>query len=166
VNLRASASDLARQVRQIAKEWRTIAAEFDAATEAYERARAAADEARAGFDEARTQYQQATDRFRTATIIVIIAAASDALDDLCGQRMSTQTFRARLRAEGRSLDGKDVDHAWPRALGGADHPLNYQLLDSSVNRSLGADPLAKLAYAPLATLRGLATSALGARRCD
>lgn len=80
--------------------------------------------------------------------------------------MSTRMFRTRLRAEGISIDGKDIDHAWPRALGGADHPLNDQLLDSSVNRSLGADPIAKLAHAPLATLRGLTTSALVALGCD
>ena len=166
VKLRASAAGLARQVHQVSQEWWTIVAEFDAATEAYERTRATADEARAGFGEARTRYQQAADRFRTAVVIVIAAAASDALRDFCRQRMSTRMFRARLRAEGISIDGKDVDHAWPRALGGADHPLNYQLLGSSVNRSLGADPIAKLTHAPLATLRGLTTSALVALGCD
>ena len=166
LKLRVSAADLARQVRQVAQAWWTIAAEFDAATEAYDRAHAEADEARAGFDEARIRYQQAADRFRTAAVIIIAAAASDALRDFCRQRMSTRMFRTRLRAEGISIEGKDVDHAWPRALGGADHPLNYQLLDSSVNRSLGADPIAKLAHAPLATLRGLTTSALVALGCD
>ena len=166
VTLRASAAELAREVHQVAQAWWTIAAEFDAATEAYERARAIADEARAGFVEAQTRYQQAADRFRMAAAIIIAAAASDALRDFCGQRMSTRTFRARRRAEGISIDGKDVDHAWPRALGGADHPLNYQLLDSTVNRSLGADPVAKLAHAPLGTLRGLAASALVALGCD
>jgi len=71
----------------------------------------------------------------------------------------------RLRAEGISLDGLDVDHVWPWALGGADHPLNYQLLDSSLNRSLGAGVMDKIANEPLATLQGMVVSALVSLRC-
>ena len=70
-----------------------------------------------------------------------------------------------MRAEGTSLDGLDVDHVWPRALGGADHWLNYQLLDSSLNRSLGAGVLDKIANQPFATLQGFVVSALATLRC-
>jgi hypothetical protein len=64
------------------------------------------------------------------------------------------------------LDGLDVDHAWPRALGGVDHPLNCQLLDSSLNRSLGASVIRKLASQPLATLQGLVVPSLVSLQCD
>ena len=43
-----------------------------------------------------------------------------------------------MTAAGVNLVGKDIDHIIPKSLGGADHPSNYQVLDSSLNRSLGA----------------------------
>lgn len=55
----------------------------------------------------------------------------------CGAGMSTSAFRRLLISQGQNLVGMDVDHIVPRSLGGADHPANYQLLPSSVNRSIG-----------------------------
>ena len=52
--------------------------------------------------------------------------------------MSTAAYRALLTGQGVNLAGVDVDHIVPRSLGGADNPANYQLLPSSINRSLGA----------------------------
>jgi hypothetical protein len=53
-------------------------------------------------------------------------------------KVSTAQYRAVLTSAGYNLAGMDVDHIVPRSLGGADNPANYQLLPSSVNRSLGA----------------------------
>lgn len=53
------------------------------------------------------------------------------------KRVSTAAYRKQLRAQGIDLDHKDIDHIVPRAHGGVDHPANYQVIDSSLNRSLG-----------------------------
>ena len=79
--------------------------------------------------------------------------------------MRTTTFRRRLKADGVDLRGVDIDHVWPRHLGGVDHPLNYQRLDSSLNRSLGASVLDKFMTQPLALVQGLAVSALASLSC-
>jgi hypothetical protein len=166
MELNASAETIRHQVQQVTSEWTKIAGELDTAIATYERAQIVGNEAIDELKIARQTYEQAADRFRMVAMIVIIAAASESLGGhICAQTTSTRTFRAHLRSEGRSLGGLDVDHVWPRALGGADHPLNYQLLDSSVNRGLGADAIAKFARWPLATLQGLAVSAVVALRC-
>ena len=52
--------------------------------------------------------------------------------------MTTAVYRRQLVRQGINLLGMDIDHIVPRSLGGADHPMNYQVLDTSTNRSLGA----------------------------
>ncbi len=164
--LRASATDLRQQAAFLTRTWITVSTAFDAASADYERAITVGRAAAGDFEKARGNYEQAGEHFRAAATILILAAASEAFGgDACGQMMSTQKFRAKLRAEGVSVDGLDVDHIWPRSLGGADDVRNYQLLDSSLNRSLGAGVMTKLAAAPLTLLRGLATSAIDALRC-
>ena len=165
-DLSATAALLRSQVRQLTDGWTRINAELGVATAAYERARVIGERARDEFNDASKKYAQAARAFRTVATIIIIAAVSDALgNQICAETTSTHAFRKKLRAEGISLDGLDVDHVWPRALGGADHPLNYQLLDSSLNRSLGAGVMDKIANEPLATLQGLVVSAFVSLRC-
>lgn len=115
----------------------------------------------------RYDYQRTSDNYRRIAAILILAAASDALSHgLCDSTMSTRTFREQLRREGVVLqEGVDVDHIWPRALGGVDHPANYQLLPAEVNRSLGASVWEKLMTSPLGVLQGLVTSALVTLQC-
>ena len=52
--------------------------------------------------------------------------------------VTTQEMRRRLRKAGVDIRGLDVDHIVPRSRGGANHPSNYRLLDSHVNRSIQA----------------------------
>jgi hypothetical protein len=52
--------------------------------------------------------------------------------------MTTPAYRALLIARGVSLRGMHIDHIVPRALGGADHPSNYQILRSTENQRFGA----------------------------
>lgn len=102
------------------------------------------------FAAARSDWEYAAFAWRVYQKLVMIAAAVDArnLDssrsgrakgDLnCDEGMGTSAFRAMMTAQGVNLTGIDVDHIVPRSLGGADHPWNYQLVDSSTNRSIGA----------------------------
>lgn len=55
---------------------------------------------------------------------------------LC-RTVSTRSYRSRLKEKGCVLTGLEIDHIVPHALGGADHPANYQLLPRSENRRLG-----------------------------
>lgn len=57
--------------------------------------------------------------------------------DSC-EPISIAAYRRKLGAIGVDLAGKDIDHIVPRSIGGFDGPANYQVLDSSLNRSLGA----------------------------
>ena len=56
---------------------------------------------------------------------------------------------------------EDVDHIFPRSRGGIDHPLNYQPLERSLNRSLGNNVVDKFLQAPVGFVTGMAVSALG-----
>ncbi len=164
--LSAAAGTLRSAIMRLTDDWARVSAELRTVTATYERARMIGEQAGAELKATREQYAQAAREYRIVTAIIIIAAASDVLGDaLCQGKMSTRTFRNHLRAEGISVDGFDVDHVLPRALGGADHPWNYQLLDSSLNRSLGAGVMEKIVSEPLATLQGLVASALVSLRC-
>ena len=102
--------------------------------------------------EAIKEYEEAKRRWVWYQKLVVIAAAVDAqnlekfrsmtgsghVESIdCGAGMSTSAFRRLLLSQGKNLVGMDVDHIVPRSFGGADHPANYQLLPSSVNRSIG-----------------------------
>lgn len=80
--------------------------------------------------------------------------------------LRAEVEQARLEADlarkGMPMDRlEDVDHIFPRSRGGLDHPLNYQPLEQSLNRSLGNKLVAKFMQAPLGFVRGMAVSALG-----
>ncbi len=117
--------------------WRRAAATSHRATM---RARAAARE----FAEAAQQWATARERWQMAQALIVAAAAIDAaalsgqLD--CAASVSTRAYRTHLARSGTPVpSGFDVDHIVPRALGGADHASNYQLLPASVNRSWGSN---------------------------
>ncbi len=71
-----------------------------------------------------------------------------------------------MEREGHPLGpNEEVDHIWPKDLGGADHRWNYQVLPKDQNRSLGASVLPKLEEKPLEVALGLAVSVLSALIC-
>ena len=81
---------------------------------------------------------------------------------ICRGTETTRQFRARLDREGMPMDRlEDVDHIFPRSRGGIDHPLNYQPLERSLNRSLGNKVVDKFLQAPVGFVTGMAVSALG-----
>lgn len=123
--------------------------------EASEQARSAS----ADLSHAALQYQF------TTMAGVLIALTAGAPGAPCEGHMSTAAYRRQLCAEGVPLAGRDIDHVFPRALGGADTIDNYQLLPSSVNRSLGAGVSEKFLTMPVALLRGIVASGLDAMLC-
>lgn len=113
-------------------------------------------------------WQRAQQYYRAAAYVILVAGATDLVGKaLCGSTMSTQQFRRKLALDGRPVQpNQDIDHIWPHARGGADHPWNYQVLPQSVNRSLGAGIWRKIETMPIATLRGLVVSALVHLGCN
>jgi hypothetical protein len=69
--------------------------------------------------------------------------SADQLAIACGgfdcTKVSTSQYRKTLKGLGVDLTGLDVDHVVPKSLGGADHPGNYILTSSHLNRSQGND---------------------------
>jgi hypothetical protein len=125
---------------------------YEGAMKAYQRAQAESAAASEQFIRAAATFHDAERQWRFYQTLVTVAAAIDAsnldafrratgMKDVpnldCSAGMSTARFRELLVSSGVSVLGQDVDHIVPRSLGGADHAANYQLLPSSVNRSLG-----------------------------
>jgi hypothetical protein len=161
---RTQVDSVEQEVARLGRSWSGVAATYKTAAARYQRARAALDEARATagvaseqFAEATAAFQRATEKWEMARELILVAAAIDAanldaaragragatqesqrLDGLDCTSVSTAKFRRLLKRKGVDLTGVDIDHIVPRSLGGADHPLNYQLLDSSTNRRIGA----------------------------
>lgn len=160
--LHARATDLRLRADAVAAVWRASEQDFRQATDAYDAATEAGPAAIAGFQAAITDFQRAERRYRLTALLIAAVAASG---HLCASTVSTRSFRAQLRADGIDLAGKDIDHIWPRSLGGIDHPLNYQVLDAHLNRSLGAGVVEKFLTQPLSLVQGLAVSALSALSC-
>ncbi len=109
--------------------------------------------------QAAEDFKTAELHYRQATMALVALAAGSAI---CGTTMTTAQFRREMARRGLPI-GKfeDVDHIFPRSLGGLDHPLNFQVLDRSLNRSLGNDLVAKFMQAPIGVISGAAVSALG-----
>jgi len=116
------------------------------------------------YARATSDYEAAARNWRLVTITLLVAASWDYAGHLCDTRMSTAAYRKSLRKQGVDLKGLDADHGLPKSLGGADHPLNYRMIDAGLNRSLGNDLMRKLMTHPLHVLRGsLATAAMRLR---
>lgn len=127
---------------RLAEGYTRVAVTYRAARQTYEAARAAAGVSRTTFESASESWKAAQLRWELYREIVLIAVQMDRSGASSGRGatcnpMSTAAFRRLLIAQGFDLAGKDIDHIVPRALGGADDPANYQVLDSSLNRSLG-----------------------------
>jgi uncharacterized coiled-coil protein SlyX len=137
-----------------------------AAERKFELAGHSGDASSRAFQQAASDYEAASRSWRLVTISLLVAANWDYAGHLCGTRMTTAAYRKMLRKEGVDLDGLDADHGLPKSLGGADHPLNYRMIDSSLNRSLGNDVMRKLMAHPLHILQGGLVSALMRLRCS
>lgn len=151
--------ELERGVRGVQANAADIEQEFARAKQLYEEAKVKWDAARRLTEASETSIGSAIESFEAAEkkwkyyqVLIEVAAAVDAnnLDKFrastgvknvrslnCDAGMSTAAFRRQLTLDGVNIEGMDVDHIVPRSLGGADHPANYQLLSSSVNRSIG-----------------------------
>jgi hypothetical protein len=151
----ANLADSERAVLALSTEWQDIVALYRIAQQEALNAKSSPDVA-AGifganaekFREAEASWAVAEERWKWVRALVVVAAQIDAANldiargarpsDLAScERVSTAAHRRHLLAAGQDVEGMDVDHIVPKSLGGADHPLNYQLLDSSVNRSIG-----------------------------
>jgi hypothetical protein len=72
----------------------------------------------------------------------------------------------RQRTVSSTFPQLPLQYGLPKSRGGADHPLNYRMIDSSLNRSLGNDVMAKLMVHPLHVLKGALASAFMRLRCS
>lgn len=144
--------------RQVLATYAAAKGSWTAASTLQREAASQSDAARRAFDQAAADYAEAERNFRLAAVAMATIAAGSIL---CEGTVTTAKYRTQLKREGIDLHGKDIDHLFPRSLGGIDHPLNYQVLDSSLNRSLSNKLMAKFMQAPLGVITGLAVSALG-----
>lgn len=161
--LRDSLAQHSRAIDQVSARVDRLARTANEAARTYERAAEAFDEASRRFAaahdsrleqhhvlaEATARFEEATERWIWAQQLIVAAAILDAsqMDRAvrgsaepisCDGGMSPAAFRSWLVSIGVSVAGMHVDHIVPRALGGADHPSNYQLLPSRLNQSFGA----------------------------
>ena len=132
----------------------------------YERASAHAKTANEANLAAAKAYEAAARNWKLITIAILAAASYDLAGHLCATRMSTSAFRRELREQGIDLTGLDVDHGLPYSRGGADHPLNFRMIESGLNRSLGNDVLRKLLAHPTHLLQGALISGLMRLKCS
>jgi uncharacterized coiled-coil protein SlyX len=149
-----------RTVDELVDLYARASADLETAERNFELAQRSASAASDAFQRASSEYEAASRNWRLVTIALLAAASWDYAGHLCDTRMTTAAYRKMLRKDGISLDGLDADHGLPKSLGGADHPLNYRMIDSSLNRSLGNDVVRKLMVHPLHVLQGAAISAL------
>lgn len=155
-----------REVDEVVGLYDRASVEREAARERYERVTHLADDAGRLHEQAARDYEEAARNWRLVTISLLLAASWDYAGHLCGTRMTTGEYRKQLKADGIDLEGLDADHGLPKSMGGADHPLNYRMIDSSLNRSLGNDVFRKLLEHPAHLLQGAAVSALMRLRCS
>lgn len=147
--------DVSASAARLSSAWADVVGAYQAARVDYEAARATFESATRTADNASETFKKAAATWERARLtwelyqrLVVVAAAIDAANfgasrsgaasrQFSCERVSTAEFRRMLEAAGQSLVGMDIDHIVPRSLGGADHPSNYQVLPSSLNRSLG-----------------------------
>ncbi len=158
-NFSRAVARLSGELTEAEAAFRRAGGDFRATEDSYARATTAGVAAITAYTEAERQYR------RVASTLVAAAMTEMAGAHLCEGAMSTSEYRQMLRDQGVDLSERDIDHIWPHNQGGANHPLNYQPLPSSMNRSLGDRVAEKFAQQPLDVLRGLAVSALMRLHC-
>ncbi|NJK30961.1 MAG: hypothetical protein HC927_00355 [Deltaproteobacteria bacterium] len=157
---------LHEQIDRLAMTWEHVERELRLAQQRMSEAARLYGTAAAAYREAKEHYEKAERNWRIVAASLMIAASSDkAINNICDGKMSRAQVRKYWKKAGIELNGKDADHIWPKSRGGADHILNFQALDSGINRSIGNSLGWKLTTQPLALLRGAAVSALVALRC-
>lgn len=156
---------LRQQADELEAKYTRVNQDYARATRILNQAAVNYGEASQQYARARDQYQQAARNWRIVTVTLMVAATSDALNGLCEGQRSTAEMRREWKKQGYDLEGRDVDHIWPKSRGGANHPWNYQSMESRLNRSLGNDIWWKLQHQPISMLKGAVVSALVALRC-
>lgn len=164
---------LADEAAKLTADVQQIASLFKQANRDYERATRALNRAAERFEAASEEYQNAAEAqrraakyWRVVAVTIMVAAASDMAErSLCDGQMNNTEIRKYWKSKGYDLDGIDADHIWPKSKGGANHPWNFQRMESSLNRSLGNDIWWKLQNQPIALLQGAAVSALVHLQC-
>ncbi len=145
--------------RQIVATYRAAKREWEHASSLYQEAGSRHELASRTYERAAEDYAEAERYYRAAAMAMVTIAAGSVV---CKTSMSTREYRAELARRGMPMDRlEDVDHIFPRSRGGLDHPLNYQPLARSLNRSLGNKVVEKFMQAPLGFVTGMAVSALG-----
>ncbi len=178
----AALADVSKTQAQQAAAVQSIVDAYEVATANYQRAESSFEAARrdaatatrradaaklddegavADWSQAARDFKTAERNYRIAAIAMVVLVASKSV---CDTKQTTREFRQRLREQGvsdKQLKQLDIDHVVPRSKGGIDHPLNYEAMNSSLNRSLGNDVVRKFMHAPLGFIVGLGVSALG-----
>jgi hypothetical protein len=145
--------DIEAQVRALSRDYSEIADAYEQVSARYRLARdrhaavtTVSNQAAAVLHKAAEDWEQVAASWRFYRMVLKLAISIDrvragtsdgARRSFSCEPLSRAAYRRMLLTQGISLLGKDIDHIVPKALGGADHPSNYQVLDSSLNRSLG-----------------------------
>ena len=152
----------------VANVYKDTADEFATAEEAWRRAKNNYKEGGEALRIAAEKYNKAAAAYRRAAITLVlmgIAMARTRGVALC-DTMDTRVFRKEMANSGLPVEGKDVDHIVSRALGGKDHPMNYMMLESSLNRRLQeGGMLTKFEQAPMKVLLSLGHAVLSKLLC-
>jgi hypothetical protein len=139
------------EVRKLLPAFRSAIRDYEEASEEYARLKAEYAFQLVELRKVEATFREAARRWRAAQLLIVAAAAIDAanLDSQrapkadgnmvsCDMSMSADQYRELLLAQGISLYGMHVDHIVPLALGGANHPSNYQIISAHDNLSYGA----------------------------
>lgn len=136
-------------------------------------------EAKKAFNKSRSNYESASENYliaiesyRAASMmwsiylsILTFAASYDYINFVCDTQISKESWRATVESGGHDLTGIDVDHIWPKSLGGADNSLNLQPMESGLNRSLGNGLGWKAVNQPLDLIQGMSVSFIASIFC-
>lgn len=164
--LEERANSLRRDADALVVVYEETARRYDEAREAYEHAQRHGTMTAQAYEAAAEQYRHAAQAYRVAAATLLVAAASDAARLLCAGRMSRAEIRKFWKSQGHDLSGIDADHIWPASRGGADHPWNFQMLESGLNRALGNGLARKIMSQPIDVLQGAAVSAVMELACQ
>jgi hypothetical protein len=152
-------ASLQQRKRELVEHHAEAERRWHSARDTFEEGRSLDELSKRELTRAAKDFASAERQYRYATMALVALAAGSAI---CDTKMTTAKFRRDMASRGLPIDKlEDVDHSFPRSRGGIDHPLNFQVLDRSLNRSLGNDLVAKFMQAPLAVVSGAAVSALG-----